>query len=170
MLKPISLCLLLALLISSACNNDARKEIEMLNSKGAGLNQTLELNDKLFKLQLMPRSMNHTGNGNRVFRLTVSSKYPQLNEVVNKQSIAYGLDTLFALVEDGDTLRPFAADLIPTGNIKGLEYLVAFPKMDVTGVNNIHFLFNDWLFTHQVLRFQIDPVFIQKIDSLSIIP
>lgn len=81
-------------------------------------------------------------------------------------AFSYGLDTLFALVLDGDTLPAIYAERMPQGNIRGIEYLVGFERRNWNGVQ-ASLIFKDHLFTGQPQIFSFDLLQAAKIDSLS---
>lgn len=99
------------------------------------------------------------------FRLTV--RLPNGHAAVADPVLSYGIDSLFALVLDADTIMPVYTHKISNGNLGGDLYLLGFERMPLTNVAQAELVFNDRLFTNNRIMFPLDIQQIAKIDSLS---
>lgn len=79
----------------------------------------------------------------------------------------YGLDTLFSLVLDHDTLPALFAEKIANGNPNNIEYLLGFERKPLSRYSRGELLFRDWLFTSSALSFSLPLSHYQKIDATS---
>lgn len=87
--------------------------------------------------------------------------------VSEKDNYSYGIDSLFSLVINNDTIPALYAHKVANGNLGGVEYLVGFSKDQVERTSSLALLFKDWLFTSTLLRFNYNRNLLDKVDSLS---
>lgn len=145
-----------------ACNNAGKVE-RLMKDSTKELIQSKEVNGHHFKLTYLPPVKTE---GEWCFRLNV--KLPEaLKGAGEGQQASYGVDTLFSMVLGRDTLLPVHAMRIANGNITGVEYMIIFEKPENAPVGQSAFYFNDWLFTHQMMKFPLQITAINSIDSLS---
>ena len=102
------------------------------------------------------------------FRISVfrGSQDAELTSEIEKKA-SYGVDTLFQLILNHDTLQPLSAERIANGNIGGITYLVTFERRSMTPVEQAAFVYKDWLFTNTRLIFPLRKETILIADSLS---
>lgn len=77
------------------------------------------------------------------------------------------VDTAFQLTAKDSDRYPVFAQRVANGNTRGVEYLVSFERRNGDTTGEIQFLFKDWIFTHNKLRFSFDTKNIKNIDAIS---
>lgn len=156
--------LLMMLFLLTACRHTSKQEV-MKGIMDNGLLQYKEQNGFKFRLQYMPPGKGTESSLLR-FRLNITGEEPIQH--TDAGVFSFGLDTLFHFVNVKDTSAPIDVMRIANGNIGGLEYMLIFERPQGYSAFNCNVVFNDWLFTHQVLTFPIDGAAIKHIDSLSL--
>jgi len=156
----------LALLMLCACGTD-KKEV-MRSVKDNNLLQEKTVNDYTFRLQYLPPEGPSDDTSLSYFRLQVSNTNGLPVKGTADISLSYGLDTLFAIVNNTDTLSPVDINRIANGNVGGATYMLVFDKQPLHAQEACKLLFKDWLFTHQLIYFPMQGKAIAHVDSLSL--
>ncbi|GEP89283.1 hypothetical protein SAMN05660909_01629 [Chitinophaga terrae (ex Kim and Jung 2007)] len=172
MRKVMKNTMLLAIVFFCACKNNRKaKLVEVMKQPYSGLVQQKQVGATIVNVTYLPLCWEQVNNKNAernddeiCFKVNVH----HLNEAdLKKQSASYGVDTLFQLVLNRDTLAPIGAERIANGAQHDIEYLVIFERRSWAPVQQTTFIFKDWLFTSTRLLFPLDKKFLQKSDSLS---
>ncbi|MGF6848140.1 hypothetical protein QFZ51_003375 [Chitinophaga sp. W3I9] len=165
----------IALLLLSACDQPGAGLKAIMNDPASGLHQEKRVGNTVVSFTYLPacwervngRSANE-GATEMCFKVNVFS--PGNSAGMRKkdaQGASYGLDSVFQLVLNHDTLAPLQAQRIANGNMKGIEYLVIFERRPLSSVQAAAFIYKDWLFTSTRLVFPLQKNYLQKSDSIS---
>lgn len=165
----------LVLLLISACHQSGTDLKAILNDPASGLHQEKRVGNTVVTFTYLPecweRVNGRKGNEDSpemCFKINVFS--PENGAGIRKkeaQGASYGLDSVFQLVLNHDTLAPLQAQRIVNGNMKGIEYLVIFERRPLSSVQAAAFIYKDWLFTSTRLVFPLQKNYLQKSDSIS---
>ena len=150
-----------------ACRSKQGKTAAVLEATDNAIMQEKEIDGIVLRLQYLPAAIGQGDTSELVFRLNVRSGDPAVKLNTNLDKYSYGLDSLFRLVVETDTLMPLHTMRIANGNVSGIEYMIIFEKQAVLNKENTAMLFYDWLFTHRSLKFPLNINTIIRIDSLS---
>ncbi|MCF6406420.1 hypothetical protein L3C95_26225 [Chitinophaga filiformis] len=156
------------------CKQNAKPLLDAEMKKGAM--QEKEVNNITVAVAYMPSCRQHAdasqsgaaGGEEMTFRVNVHSRdNSRPLHVSEKDNYSYGIDSLFSLVINTDTVPALYAHKVANGNLGGIEYLVSFRKDQVERTSSLALLFRDWLFTSTLLRFNYNRNLLDKVDSLS---
>jgi hypothetical protein len=157
----------LSLFLVFACG--ASKKEVMQSVKDKNLLQEKTINDYVFRLQYMPPETAASADTALVyFRLNVTNSSGAPMKGTSDLGFSYGLDTLFSIVNAGDTISPVDISRIANGTVTGAEYMLVFDKQKIYSQQECKLLFRDWLFTQQFIAFPLSGSAIAHIDSLSL--
>jgi len=158
-----------------ACKRNVKPLLDSEMRKGAI--QEKEVNNVAVAVAYMPSCHQYiadtqqsgtTDNEEMTFRVKVHSRdNSKPLRVTGKESYSYGIDSLFSLVINNDTIPALYAHKVANGNLGGVEYLVGFNREQVDRAPSLALLFKDWLFTSTLLRFNYNRSLLDKVDSLS---
>ncbi|WP_212002831.1 hypothetical protein [Chitinophaga sp. HK235] len=158
-----------------ACESPAGKQFKALHQQpDNGLVQHKNIGNIAISCTYLPigwqRSVNDGKDENDnllTFRINVSSADASAIQKMSAQQVAsFGLDTLFQLIADNDTLIPVYAERVANGNIGGPEYLVAFHRSEK--VSKLQLVYKDWIYSGSRLFFPLQQTLLQQSDSLSL--
>lgn len=163
------------LLLICACRQAGTGLKEIMNNPASGLHQEKRVGSTVVSFTYLPECWERVngrdesaGAEEMCFKVNVFS--PGNGAGMAKkdaQGASYGLDSVFQLVLNHDTLAPLQAQRIANGNIKGIEYLVIFERRPLRSVQTAAFIYKDWLFTSTRLVFPLQKNYLQKSDSIS---
>lgn len=163
-MKQVWMIMIVSVALYGCTGLQQRRVSEAMTNPANGLVQVKEVNGYRFGLNYLPQPEQQE---EWCFRLKVQVPPDvTLGNAGESQAASFGVDTLFRLIADGDTLSPVHAMRIPNGNIGGLEYMLIFPRKKFSKDNAI-IGFSDRLFSNNYLEFPIRFSAIDKIDSLS---
>ncbi|RFS22050.1 hypothetical protein DVR12_15525 [Chitinophaga silvatica] len=158
--------------ILMACHENRNVALkEVMQQSEAGLSQEKHIGNNVVNMTYLPTCWEKVNDRNAetndkemCFKVNVTKVS---KEQMNQQAVSYGVDTLFQLILNRDTLIPISAERIANGSLNSVEYLVIFERRPLAPVQQAAFIFKDWLFTSTRLLFPLDKKFLQKSDSLS---
>jgi hypothetical protein len=165
----------LVLLSISACRSGGTGLKALMSDPASGLHQEKRVGNTVVTFTYLPECWERV-NGRRenegapemCFKINVLSTGNGAGMRKNEaQGASYGLDSVFQLVLNHDTLAPLHAQRIANGNMKGIEYLVIFERRPLSSVQAAAFIYKDWLFTSTRLVFPLQKNYLQKSDSIS---
>lgn len=174
MRKVLNLSTVMLLLIC-ACRQTGTGLKTIMNNPATGLHQEKRVGSTVVSFTYLPECWERVngrnageGSAEMCFKINVFS--PENGAGMAKkepQGASYGLDSVFQLVLNHDTLAPLQAQRIANGNMKGIEYLVIFERRPLRSVQTAAFIYKDWLFTSTRLVFPLQKNYLQKSDSIS---
>lgn len=163
----LNACCLLLL----ACNNNREQVKNLMQDAQSRLVQDKQIGDTKVRLTYLPLGWEKQAGLHEeedatemAFRVNVNGSK---QVTVNEKLASYGVDTLFQLILNRDTLAPVSAERIANGNLSGITYLVIFERRPMLPVQQAMFVFKDWLFTNTRLVFPLERKYILIADSLS---
>lgn len=165
----------LVVLSISACRPGGTDLKAIMNDPASGLHQEKRIGNTVVTFNYLPECWERVNGGKgkegspeMCFKINVFS--PGNEAGMRKKEApgaSYGLDSVFQLVLNHDTLAPLQAQRIANGNMKGIEYLVIFERRPLSSVQVAAFIYKDWLFTSTRLVFPLQKNYLQKSDSIS---
>jgi hypothetical protein len=154
------LVLSLVICTALACNSRRKKMTALMNDPSGMLAQEQEIRGFRLKMQYLPKD-----SAEWCFRLNIDAEDRQVFRDDPVQS--YGVDSLFRMINGGDTLLPVHAMRIANGNMSGLEYMIIFEKQPVVAGSNASLLFMDGLFTQRKVVFPLNLQAIEEIEAIN---
>lgn len=163
-------------LMMAACTSGNKNSLKAaMKDPKNGLVQEKRIGGTVVKLTYLPECwermngrMQEADHDEMCFKINV---FPVNEEGEKKKQddkrASFGLDTVFQLVLNHDTLKPLQADRVANGNARGIEYLVIFERKPLEAVQQAVVIYKDWLFTSTRLVFPMQKKYIQLTDSLS---
>ncbi|MFY0256453.1 hypothetical protein ACDQ55_21165 [Chitinophaga sp. 30R24] len=165
-------------LLALSCQNSPAKQLQQLHDdKDNGLVQEKRINNTVVTCSYLPagweRKMSDEPDVGTVegmsFEVNITSAdKADLIQKGSHQMASYGLDTVFQLIYDQDTLPPLLAQRVANGNVGGIVYLVTFDRRTLEQGSKLTFVYKDWLFTATRLTFPLQINLLQQSDSLSL--
>ncbi|PSL46028.1 hypothetical protein CLV51_1034 [Chitinophaga niastensis] len=174
MRRPVK-WLLAIYLMMTACNGNSRRPLQQLmDDRKSGLVQEKHIGNTVVRLTYLPECWERVNNKaakadqtEMCFKINILRTGVNDSQKQENKAMSYGLDTIFQLILNHDTLSPLLAQRIANGNINGVEYLVIFERRPLSAVQQAALVYKDWLFTSTRLVFPLQKNYLQKSDSLS---
>lgn len=172
----LTIFLLVIFISMMACGDRSRNELQQLMAdEQSGLLQEKRIGDVVIRLTYLPEcwermnnrpaSVDHSEMCFKINVLPANNNMDQRKE--EPMSASYGLDTVFQLILNRDTLAPLMAQRVSNGQLNGVEYLVIFERKPLAAVQQAALVYKDWLFSATRLVFPLQKNYLQKSDSLS---
>lgn len=174
MIKVLNL-MMLVFLFATACRSGKADLQTLMSDPASGLQQEKHVGNVVVKFTYLPECWDRMYSQNReenreemCFKVNVHLEDKNAgNQKTESPAASYGLDSIFQLVLNHDTIAPVLAQRIANGNINGMEYLVIFERKPLKAIQQLAFVYKDWLFTSTRLVFPLQKNYLQKSDSLS---
>lgn len=158
-----------------ACRDRSRNALQQLmTDEQSGLLQEKRIGDVVIRLTYLPECWERMNNrpasvdhSEMCFKINVLPAGNTDQRKEEPMSASYGLDTVFQLILNRDTLAPLIAERVSNGQLNGVEYLVIFERKPLAAVQQAALVYKDWLFSATRLVFPLQKNYLQKSDSLS---
>lgn len=162
--------------LSLACNNNREQIRHLMQDAKSGLVQDKQVGDTKVRLTYLPLGWEKLANqqttaenaNEMAFRVNIfHTRNAGGNDFPNEKRASDGIDTLFQLVLNEDTLAPVSAGRITNGDLSGITYLVIFKRERMLPMPPAAVIFKDGLFTNTRLVFPLEKKYMLMADSLS---
>lgn len=165
----------IVLLFLSACSGSVRnKAIQYYNKHPEAFTQRQQRNGFTLQCDFIPatamsaspHTMAREVDDLYHFRLQVFC--PAQNDLTtgNKTALLYGVDTLFSLGKENQSVLPLAVEPVPTGSTTRFEYLVTISRKDLKPGKQLEIVYRDRLFTNTTMSFVFDRTQIDELDKI----
>ncbi|SKA40249.1 hypothetical protein SAMN04488128_105152 [Chitinophaga eiseniae] len=166
--------IVIALLIAG-CGNSNRQQLQrLMQDRNTGLVTEKNIGGTVVTCTYLPRCWDHPRtpavaeeDSELSFKVHIRADKPDMREKSAQQAANYGLEEVFQLVTDGDTLSPVIAQRIANGNMGGVEYLVTWQRPALEEKRTASLIFKDQVFTTTRLVFPLKINSLLQSDSLS---
>ncbi|QJB35661.1 hypothetical protein HF324_31920 [Chitinophaga oryzae] len=162
-------------LLIAGCGNSNRQQLQtMMQDTNTGLVTEKNIGGTVVTCTYLPRCWDHPGtpevaeaDSELSFKVHIRADKPGMKEKSAQQAANYGLEEVFQLVADEDTLSPVIAQRIANGNMGGVEYLVTWQRPALEKKRTAALIFKDQVFTTTRLVFPLKINSLLQSDSLS---